>query len=98
MGFHGITAGKWLAQKLSREYGMQADYFPFGCDTSLYRRDPACRRSGVAFYVRTGTPRRGTELGLLALELFAKREPQVQIHLFGERLEDLTIKKKTKPP
>jgi glycosyltransferase involved in cell wall biosynthesis len=92
MGFHGITAGKWLTQKLSREYGMQADYFPFGCDTSIYRRDPACRRSGVAFYVRTGTPRRGTELGLLALELFARRQPQVQIHLFGERLEDLTFR------
>jgi len=91
MGFHGITAGEWLAQKLSREYGMQADYFPFGCDTSLYRRDAACQRSGVAFYVRTGTPRRGTELGLLALELFARRKPEVQIHLFGERLEDLTF-------
>lgn len=92
MGFHGITAGEWLAQKLSREYGMQADCFPFGCDTSLYRHDPACGRSAVAFYVRTGTPRRGTELGLLALELFARRRPQIQIHLFGERLEDLTFK------
>ena len=91
MSFHGITAGEWLAQKLSREYGMQADYFPFGCDTSLYRRDAARQRSGVAFYVRTGTPRRGTELGLLALELFARREPEVPIHLFGERLEDLTF-------
>jgi hypothetical protein len=92
MGFHAITAGEWLTQKLSREYGMRADYFPFGCDTSHYRRDPASRRSGVAFYVRTGTPRRGTELGLLALELFAKRQPQAEIHLFGEKLEGLTFK------
>ncbi|MCW2341652.1 hypothetical protein M2235_002460 [Bradyrhizobium japonicum] len=91
MGFHGITAGAWLAQKLSREYGMDADYFPFGCDTSRYHRDPVSRRSGVAFYVRTGTPRRGTELGLLALELFAKRQPHAQIHLFGEKLEGLTF-------
>ncbi|WP_247403824.1 glycosyltransferase family 1 protein [Bradyrhizobium sp. 176] len=92
MGFHGITAGAWLAQKLSREYGMQTDYFPFGCDMSHYRHDPACRRLAVAFYVRTGTSRRGTELGLLALELFARRQPQIQIHLFGERLEDLPFK------
>lgn len=91
MGFHAITAGKWLAQKLSREYNMQADYFPFGCDTSVYHRDPACQRSGVAFYVRTGTPRRGTELGLLALELFARRQPQVPIHMYGERLQGLTF-------
>lgn len=92
MGFHGITAGAWLTQKLSREYGMQADYFPFGCDLSVYRFEPTSRRSGVAFYVRTGTPRRGTELGLLALELFAKRQPQIQIHLFGEKLEDVPFK------
>jgi len=92
MGFHGITAGQWLSQKLSSEYGMHADYFPFGCDLSRYRFDSASRRSGVAFYVRTGTPRRGTELGLLALELFAKRQPQVEIHLFGEKLEDVNFK------
>lgn len=92
MGFHAITAGEWLTQKLSREYGMRADYFPFGCDTFRYQRDSASRRSGVAFYVRTGTPRRGTELGLLALELFAKRQPQAEIHLFGEKLEGLTFK------
>ena len=89
MGFHGITAGAWLAQKLTREYGMDADYFPFGSDTSLYHRDPASRRSGVAFYVRSGTPRRGSELGLLALELFAKRRPHARIHLFGDKLEGL---------
>ena len=28
MGFHAITAGQWLAEKLSREFGMKADYFP----------------------------------------------------------------------
>lgn len=91
MGFHGITAGAWLAQKLTREYGMDADYFPFGSDTSRYHRDPTSRRSGVAFYVRSGTPRRGSELGLLALELFAKRRPHAQIHLFGDKLEGLSF-------
>lgn len=92
MGFHAITAGRWLAQKLSAEFGMDADYFPFGCDTSRYRRNPASKRTGVAFYARTGTPRRGTELGLLALEIFAKRQPDIELHLYGERLGELPFK------
>lgn len=92
MGFHGITAGRWLAEKLVREFGMQSDHFPFGCDTDLYRRDPASKRSGVAFYARVGTPRRAVELGLLALELFAKRQPQIELHLFGERIDNLPFR------
>jgi len=91
MGFHGITAGRWLAGKLSREFGMQTDYFPFGCDTSQYRRDPGSKRSGVAFYARSETPRRGFELGILALRIFAERNPDIQVHLFGERTGDLPL-------
>jgi glycosyltransferase involved in cell wall biosynthesis len=92
MGFHGITAGRWLADKLSREFGMETDHFPFGCDTARYRRDPSARRSGIAFYARRETPRRAVELGLLALELFAKRQPQIEVHLFGSDIVDVPFK------
>ncbi|MGI6850724.1 rhamnosyltransferase WsaF family glycosyltransferase [Mesorhizobium sp. 1B3] len=92
MGFHGITAGRWLAEKLSRDFGMETDYFPFGCDTARYSHDPAVKRNGVAFYARAETPRRAVELGLLALGLFAKRQPQIELHLFGERMGDLGFK------
>jgi glycosyltransferase involved in cell wall biosynthesis len=92
MGFHGITAGRWLTEKLASDFGMTSDWFPFGCDTSLYHLDVASKRTGVAFYARAGTPRRGVELGLLALELFAKRCPDIEIHLFGEELGALPFK------
>lgn len=92
MGFHAITAGQWLAKKVSRDYGMEADYFPFGCDTTRYKRDACVKRSGIAFYARSGTPRRGVELGLLALEIFAKRQPQVDIHLYGQKLPDVPFR------
>jgi O-antigen biosynthesis protein len=92
MRFHGITAGRWLAEKLTHDFGMQADSFPFGCDTEKYFRSPSSVRSGVAFYARIGTPRRAVELGLLALELFAKRHPQVELHLFGQDLGKLPFK------
>lgn len=92
MGFHGITAGRWLAEKLSHEFGMMTDFFPFGCDTAQYRRQSSSKRSGVAFYARAGTPRRAVELGLLALELLANRRPDVEVHLFGERVGHLPFK------
>ncbi|MCD2183301.1 rhamnosyltransferase WsaF family glycosyltransferase [Rhizobium sp. GN54] len=93
MGFHAITAGKWLAQKLSSEFDMDADYFPFGCDTSRYGLKPGGKkRTGVAFYARSSTPRRGTELGFLALEILAKRLPQLELHIFGEKVGGLPFK------
>jgi beta-1,2-rhamnosyltransferase WsaF-like protein len=84
-GFHGVTAGRWLAELLERDYGMTADHFDFGRDLT-YGLDPSIgpeQRTGVCFYSRPDTPRRGYELGLLALELFAKRHPEVDIHLYG---------------
>ena len=78
-GFHGVTAGPWLAQRLEREYDMRADHFDFGCDLELYGLDPrpgaARERTGVCFYSRHCTPRRAFELGLAALDLFAERHP-----------------------
>lgn len=84
-GFHGVTAGRWLAQLLSNEYGMSADWFDFGCELDRYRADPDAIRAGVCLYCRPSTPRRGFELALAALEIFAKRNRSVPIHLFGER-------------
>ena len=50
MGFHAVTAGRWLSEKLSSEFGMPADSFEFGCDTSCYYRLPDSKRCGVVFY------------------------------------------------
>ncbi len=86
-GFHGITAGRWLAEKLTADYGMPCDYFEFGADTDVYRVEPVTGRpvrDGVVFYAKPSTPRRAYALGLLALQDFNTRHPDVPIHLFGE--------------
>lgn len=83
MGFHGITAGRWLTEKLETDYGMSSDFFNLGSDEKAYRRDKSGRRSGVALYTRSDTARRGTELGLLAMSIFAQQHPAVPIHLYG---------------
>jgi glycosyltransferase involved in cell wall biosynthesis len=88
-GFHGVTAGPWLARLLERDYGMAADYFDFGCDLDRYSFDRTTERTGVCLYSRPSTPRRAFELAVAALDLFAERHPEVDIHLYGESVRHL---------
>lgn len=85
-GFRGVTAGRWLAAKLTSEYGMVADAFPFGRDPdySLDAGAPDEQRRDVCFYARPKTPRRAYELGVAALDLLAEMHPGVDIHFFGQ--------------
>ena len=85
-GFHGVTAGPWLSQMLAREYGMVSDAFDLGVDLACYHPGGVESRSGVVFYARPDTARRGFELGMMALELFARRHPEVEIHTVGQPL------------
>jgi O-antigen biosynthesis protein len=90
-GFHHVTAGRWLAELLRRDYGVTADHFDFGRDLT-YTLDPAVapdQRTGVCFYSRPQTPRRAHQLAVMALDLFAKRHPDVDIHLYGWEAKQL---------
>lgn len=87
-GFHGLTLGDWLAEKLHREHGMACDSFPFGVDTAQYElrnRDVRSRR--IVFYARPSSERRGFELGVLALEHFHSLHPEYEIELIGEDID-----------
>jgi hypothetical protein len=92
MGFHAITAGRWLAQKLSTEFGMAADAFDFGSDTSSYGRIAGSKRNGVVFYARPEAARRGFELGLMALEVLAARRPDLELHFYGNKMGKLPFR------
>lgn len=84
MGLIGITAGKWLSDTLQRDYGMMAAPFGFSYDKHLYfphPRDNGARR--VFFYARHVTPRRGFELGLLALNALHLSMPNIEFILAG---------------
>ncbi|HEY8466968.1 MAG TPA: hypothetical protein VIL04_09205 [Solirubrobacterales bacterium] len=93
-GFHGLTAGRWLAERLRAEYGMPADHFDFGCDLEIYgaRAADAGERRDVCFFSRPSTPRRSHELAVIALERFAARNPDVAIHAYGEPAGDLPFR------
>jgi len=82
-GFHGITAGRWLSEKLSKDYGMKTDYYDFGANKEIYRFENKEKRKEVFFYARPVTARRGFELGIMTLKLFHKKHPEYKINLAG---------------
>jgi glycosyltransferase involved in cell wall biosynthesis len=82
-GFHGITAGGWLATKLARDYGMRTTAFDFAADLRSYSYTNTGRRDDLFFYARPVTTRRGFELGVMALEHLARERPEVTLHFAG---------------
>ena len=92
MGYHAITIGQCYADKLRSEFGMAVDSFEYGCDTSRYHRVESSQRSGLAFYARSDAPRRGFELGLMAMELFAARHPEIELHFYGNKMGKLPFR------
>jgi glycosyltransferase involved in cell wall biosynthesis len=86
-GFHGITAGSWIADVLRREFRMSCSVYGFSYDREVYsstgnRLLPSGKKR-VLFYARPETERRGFELGILALSLVAKKLPDTEFVLVG---------------
>lgn len=90
-GFHGITAGKWLAKKLSGDYGMTCDSYDFGANKDLYAFDNKKKRKEVFFYARPVTERRAFDLGIMTLELFHQKHPDYIINLAGWDVSDYDV-------
>lgn len=90
-GFYGITAGHWLETKLANDYGMRTSSFDFGSDPGAYHLHDGAARDSVFFYARPETPRRGFELGVYALEHFARAHPKVPIITAGQSLRHLKL-------
>lgn len=86
-GFYGLTAGKWISDVLSQEYGMDCSSFGFSYDRDTYSSQghqslPKGKRRVLA-YVRPSTERRGYELAILALSLVARKLTDVEFVLVG---------------
>ena len=72
-GFHHVTAGRWLAEMLRRDYDARADHFDFGRDLT-YDLDASVgpqQRTGVTFYSRPTRRAGPTSSASWRLELFA---------------------------
>lgn len=82
-GFRMLTVGQMVADELAERFGIPSTVVPFGCDQDVYHLTNEGVRDEVVFYARPGTARRGYELGVLALEEFARRRSDVVINTFG---------------
>jgi O-antigen biosynthesis protein len=94
-GFVGLTAGKWLADSLKSQYGMECFPFSFSYDRHLYTHEQSeihpKMMQRVFFYARPTTERRGFELGMLVLELVSKVLPMVEFVLAGTSKKDWDV-------
>ena len=92
-GFLGITAGRWLTEKLSREYGMKSIPIGFSYDKDRYHPGNRQRTAecNIFFYARPETQRRGFELGLMVLDDAAKRIPDLNVIFAGEDIAPFAI-------
>ena len=46
----------------------------------------------MVFYARPEAARRGFELGLMAIEAFAIRQPEIELHLYGDKMGKLPFR------
>lgn len=83
MGLHGVSAGRWLARKLTADYGMSADFYDYAVDKAHYRFTNKKIRTEVLFYARPPTPRRATEFGLIVLAELKRLRPDVVVNMVG---------------
>ena len=91
LGLRGITAGGWLAKKLHNDYGMTTDHFWFGSESTTYKFNENKNRKQVVFYARPTTERRAFELGILALDIFHKNNPEYVINFIGWDVSEFNI-------
>ena len=82
-GFCGLTAGTWLAEKLSKDFGMECHSYNLAVDTKVYFPKSMGKRKMIVFYARPATPRRGFEMGVRALEIFHSQNPSYEIVFAG---------------
>lgn len=83
-GFRCIAIGWFVRDRLQKQFNVEAQLAEHGCDTTVYRLTNPGARTGVVFYAKPRVARRGFELGMLALREFHRRQPDQEIHIFGD--------------
>lgn len=85
MALHKITISQWLVDTLSQTYGTkQVTLVPNSVDTSLFQAPPRRKNKVLTVgFLYFEAPWKGCDLSLKALELVAKRVPELQVVSFG---------------
>ncbi len=85
LGFFHICSGPWCKNFLIKKYNAQAEYFQFPVDKSIYyvKEKINTNSKRIIFFAKPEMPRRCYEIGIQALEILKKKDPNVEIILFG---------------
>lgn len=85
-GFHAITAGKWLKSVLTNMGLNDVGSFDLAYDSKNYfpAKNKRKETNRIAFYSRSATPRRLTEMGMLAFEILFEERNDFHVDIFGE--------------
>jgi glycosyltransferase involved in cell wall biosynthesis len=88
-GFNCVTAGKWLAKKISSVGGNVSGYFELAVDKNIFfPKDNFVPNDDtiatIAVYSRSATARRMTELAIFGLNLLSQRGYQFKVVFFGD--------------
>lgn len=88
-----ITIGDYLSDRLINLNGRNAETIPFGIDSKTFhvtqRPEKRFGNTKVLFFARPGLKRRGYHLGLQALELAKKMNPDLKVYFFGTQTSEL---------
>lgn len=85
LGLKAITAGSWLSDTLTRDYGMRCGSVSFACEHGqYYRRERRPQPNfNILFYSRHVSRRRLFELGMTALAKVCEQEPRAAVIFTG---------------
>lgn len=86
-GLYHITSGPWCERILRRDFDAEADHFQFPVDRTIYHPRPRTKTNrNILFFAKPEMPRRCFDLGILALRVFHRLYPDVEIILFGSKV------------
>ncbi len=83
-GFKCATIGRWLAHKMSSEFGNPVQYFDFCADLNKYKKlENIKKENAICFIYQPEKPRRCDYIGLKALKIVKTIMPDLKIYLYG---------------
>lgn len=78
-----ITIGRWLTNKLKREFNCESYYYDFGAVPDNKIPDFKTREKAICFIYQPDKPRRCARLGVEALGILKAICPDIKIYLYG---------------
>lgn len=86
-----ISIGKWLSAKMRSEFNLNAAYFNFCADLTVYKKLKDVKKEhAICLIFQPAKPRRCDRLALKALQIVKEIDPTLKIYLYGS--QQTTIK------